>query len=180
MTKEKNNYVNNKALYSALVHYRSEVQKAEHENKTKPVAPDYIGKAILLICENLAKKSNFSGYTYKEEMISDAIIDCVMAVDNFDPDKSKYPFAYFTQIAWFAFLRRIEKEKKQAYVKHKNYENSFLMNQLWEGESSMQLGSNEYSAEMVKSYEKKLTKNKKSNKITGIEKFSVEEEKNEK
>ena len=111
---------------------------------------------------------------------SDGIMDCISAVDNFDPDKTNNPFAYFTQIAWNAFLRRIQKEKKQTYIKHKNFENSFLMNELMEEGHSTQLKANEYSSEIVRSYEDKLTKTKKASKLVGVEKFSEnEEEQNE-
>lgn len=166
------NYINNKDLYENMVEYRILLLEAEQNGTQKPKVTEYIGKAIMLICTNLAKKPNFSGYTYKQDMISDAIMDCLSAVDNFDPNKTNNPFAYFTQIAWNAFIRRIHKEKKQTYIKHKNFENSFLMNELWEGDSNMQLVSNEYSADVVRSYEDKLTKVKKNSKITGIEKFS--------
>jgi len=168
------NYINNKDLYENMVAYRVILLQAEEEGKQRPQVPNYIGKAIDLICKNLAKKPNFSGYTYKEDMIGDAMIDCISAVSNFDPNKTNNPFAYFTQIAWNAFIRRIHKEKKQTYIKHKNFENSFLMNELWEGDSNIQLGSNEYSADVVRSYENKLTKVKKSSKVTGVEKFSGE------
>jgi hypothetical protein len=166
------NYINNKDLYENMVAYRVILLQAEEEGKQRPQVPNYIGKAIDLICKNLAKKPNFSGYTYKEDMIGDAMIDCISAVSNFDPNKTNNPFAYFTQIAWNAFIRRIHKEKKQTYIKHKNFENSFLMNEMWEGDSNIQLGSNEYSADVVRSYENKLTKVKKSSKVTGVEKFS--------
>lgn len=166
------NYINNKDLYENMVAYRVILLQAEEEGKQRPQVPNYIGKAIDLICKNLAKKPNFSGYTYKEDMIGDAMIDCISAVSNFDPNKTNNPFAYFTQIAWNAFIRRIHKEKKQTYIKHKNFENSFLMNELWEGDSNMQLVSNEYSSDVVRSYENKLTKVKKSSKVTGVEKFS--------
>jgi DNA-directed RNA polymerase specialized sigma24 family protein len=166
-----NNYINNKTLYGAMIHYKNDLKTAHENNKIKPQVPRYIGESILLICTNLAKKPNFSGYTYKEDMISDAIIDCVAAVDNFNPDKTNNPFAYFTQIAWNAFIRRIHKEKKQTYVKHKNFENLFLSNELFHGEHDIQIGTNEYSAEVVKSYENKLTKTKKETKISGVEKF---------
>lgn len=168
------NYINNKTLYSAMIQYKNSLREAEANDKNKPQVPNYIGQSILLICNNLAKKPNFSGYTYKQDMISDGIIDCVSAVDNFNPDKTNNPFAYFTQIAWNAFIRRIHKEKKQTYIKHKNFENSFLMNELWEGESNMQMVSNEYSADVVRSYEDKLTKVKKNSKLSGVEKFSEE------
>lgn len=179
--KRKTNYINNKTLYGAMIHYKNDLKQAVAQGKSKPIVPNYIGESILLICNNLAKKPNFSGYTYKMDMISDGVMDCISAVDNFDPDKTNNPFAYFTQIAWNAFLRRIQKEKKQTYIKHKNYENSFLLIDMFdEANKSVQLKSNEYSSEIVRSYEEKLTKTKKERKLTGVEKFSaVEEEQNE-
>ena len=174
------NYINNKTLYGAMIHYRTELKEAERLETEKPIVPKYIGESILLICNNLAKKPNFSGYTYKSDMISDGIMDCISAVDNFDPDRTNNPFAYFTQIAWNAFLRRIQKEKKQTYIKHKNYENSFLLMDVFdEANKSMQLKTNDYSADIVRSFEDKLTKTKKNIKLVGVEKFSEKEEKNE-
>jgi DNA-directed RNA polymerase specialized sigma24 family protein len=105
-------------------------------------------------------------------MISDGIIDCIAAVDNFNPDRTNNPFAYFTQIAWNAFIRRIHKEKKQTYIKHKNFENAFLMNNLWTDAENIHLKANEYSDEVVRSYENKLTNIKKNSKLSGIEKFT--------
>jgi len=166
------NYINNKTLYTSMIEYKTKLNKALADGRPKPQVSNYIGQSILLICNNLAKKPNFSGYTYKQEMISDGIIDCISAVDNFDPDKTNNPFAYFTQIAWNAFIRRIQKEKKQTYIKHKNFENSFLMNQLWNDSENIHLKANEYSSEVVKSYENKLTKTKKQSKLSGVEKFS--------
>lgn len=111
MAKAKN-YINNKTLYGAMIHYKNDLKEAVNAGKQKPIVPNYIGESILLICNNLAKKPNFSGYTYKQDMISDGIMDCISAVDNFDPDRTNNPFAYFTQIAWNAFLRRIQKRKE--------------------------------------------------------------------
>jgi DNA-directed RNA polymerase specialized sigma subunit len=173
MKKRAVNYINNKTLYAAMIQYKNSVEDAVREGKQKPQVSNYIGESILKICNNLAKKPNFSGYTYKQDMISDGIIDCVAAVDNFNPDKTNNPFAYFTQIAWNAFIRRIHKEKKQTYIKHKNYENSVLMDEMWEN-SNAQLKTNEYSDEVVRSYENKLTKIKKESKLKGIEVFSEE------
>jgi DNA-directed RNA polymerase specialized sigma subunit len=173
MAKRVTNYINNKTLYSAMIQYKNSVEDAEREGKEKPRLTNYIGESILLICNNLAKKPNFSGYTYKQDMISDGIIDCIAAADNFNPDKTNNPFAYFTQIAWNAFIRRIHKEKKQTYIKHKNFENSVLLDDLWQ-HSSIQIKTNEYSDEMVRNYENKLTKTKKPTKLAGIEKFSEE------
>lgn len=173
MAKRVVNYINNKTLYSAMIQYKNSVDDAKKDGVQKPKVTNYIGESILLICNNLAKKPNFSGYTYKQDMISDGIMDCIAAVDNFNPDKTNNPFAYFTQIAWNAFLRRIQKEKKQTYIKHKNYENSVLMDEMWEN-SNAQLKTNEYSDEIVRNYENKLTKIKKPSKVSGIEVFSEE------
>lgn len=179
MAKQRN-YINNKTLYGAMIHYKNELKEAIDSDKEKPIVPKYIGESILKICNNLAKKPNFSGYTYKQDMISDGIMDCISAVDNFDPDRTNNPFAYFTQIAWNAFLRRIQKEKKQTYIKHKNYENGFLLMDIFdEGNKSVQLKSNEYSSEIVRSFEDKFTKTKKSSKLVGVEKFAKKEEENE-
>jgi len=166
------NYINNKTLYLAMIQYKDSIKIADEKNINKPQVPNYIGQSILLICNNLAKKPNFSGYSYKQEMISDGIIDCISAVDNFDPDKTNNPFAYFTQIAWNAFIRRIHKEKKQTYIKHKNFQNSYLTNNLWSEAENSQLKSNEYSDELIRSFENKLTETKKAAKIVGLEKFA--------
>lgn len=156
-----------------MIQYKNSVEEALKEEKPPPKVSDYIGQSILLICNNLAKKPNFSGYSYKQDMISDGIMDCIAAVDNFDPDRTNNPFAYFTQIAWNAFLRRMQKEKKQAYVKHKNFENSVLLDDLWQ-HSSVQLKHNEYSDEMVKNFENRLNKNKTPTKLSLIEQLSEE------
>jgi DNA-directed RNA polymerase specialized sigma subunit len=173
MAKKAVNYINNKTLYAAMIEHRLKLTESKEQEKPKPQVSNYIGESILLICNNLAKKPNFSGYTYKQDMISDGIIDCVAAVDNFNPDKTNNPFAYFTQIAWNAFIRRIAKEKKQTYVKHKNYENTFLMGHHG-GDAHAQLVSNEFSDEIIRSYENKLTKIKKPGKLVGVEVFSEE------
>lgn len=176
MAKRTTNYINNKTLYGAMIHYKNELKDAVKLGVEAPQVPRYIGESILLICNNLAKKPNFSGYTYKQDMISDGIMDCIAAVDNFNPDKTNNPFAYFTQIAWNAFLRRIQKEKKQTYIKHKNFENSHLFSEIFEDVNhKSQLKSNEYSSDIVRSYEDKLTKTKKQSKLTGLEIFSEAE-----
>lgn len=174
------NYINNKTFYESIVSYKAELREAEISGNVKPIIPKYIGECLFMICSKLIKKGNFSGYSkhWKDEMVSDALIDCISSVDNFKPEKTDNPFAYFTMIAWNAFIRRITKEKKQTYIKHKNYENSFLMNELWEGDSSAQMIRNEYSEEIVAAFEKKLNVTKKSNKPIGLEKF-VEEENEE-
>lgn len=171
--RRKVNYINNRTLHEAMVAYKTALKEARENQIIEPVIPKYIGESILLICNNLAKKPNFSGYTYKQDMISDGIFDCVAAVDNFDPNKTNNPFGYFTQIAKNAFIRRIQKEKKQTYTKHKNFENSFIMNGLWSESENIHLKANEYSSEIVRSFEEKnnLPKPKKGVKIIGLEEF---------
>jgi DNA-directed RNA polymerase specialized sigma24 family protein len=117
----------------------------------------------------LAKKPNFSNYTYKDEFISDAIIDCLSAVENFDANKTNNPFAYFTQIAWNAFVRRIHKEHKQTYIKHKNYEQLFIINDFYDDNDSIKHKNNELSNEVIKSFEDKIVKIKKIQKKYGLE-----------
>ena len=119
---KKRNYVNNKDLLAALIDYREKCAEAEECGETNPQVPDYIGKCIMMIAQRLATRPNFSGYMYKEEMISDGIENCLQYIHNFNPEKSKNPFAYFTQIIYYAFIRRIQKEKKQTHVKHRMIE----------------------------------------------------------
>ena len=106
-----------------MIKYKAACVKAEAENKPRPKASDYIGLCIYSIANKLSNKSNFRGYPHKEDMIGDGIENCIMYIGNFDPDKSTNPFAYFTQIIYYAFIRRIQKEKKQQHVKHKIIEN---------------------------------------------------------
>jgi hypothetical protein len=169
-------YVNNKTLYEEMVKYKEKVNEAKKEDRPLPQIPNYVGKCFLLICNKLATKPNFIGYSYKDEMIADAIENCVTGAHSFDPTKSTNPFAYFTQIAWNAFIRRIQKEKKQAYIKHKNFEYSNIMDDLVEeNRVSGTKIHNDYSYELIKNFEEKLTKASKKNKI-GIEKFVKEDE----
>lgn len=177
MKKKKNNYISNKELYLHMKMHREALLKTRN-GELKPRISNYVGQAIFLICNNLAKKPNFIGYTYKGDMISDAIVDCVAAVDNFDPEKTNNPFAYFTQIAWNAYIRRIHKEKKQTYIKHKNFQNTFND---YEGEDVIQLKTNDHINQFIKDFEENLTKAKKQAKVSGVEQLVKDkvEEKNE-
>lgn len=112
-------YVNNAELLQALIVWKAQIAEAQAAGLPEPRIPEYLGKCILQIATRLSYKPNFLNYTYREEMISDGIENCIQYVRNFDPAKSSNPFAYFTQIIWYAFLRRIQKEKKQNYVKQK-------------------------------------------------------------
>lgn len=160
MASKKRNYVNNPDLLQALISYRNACNEAEDAGDSTPKVPEYIGKCILLIATRLATKPNFSGYSYKEEMISDGIENCLQYIHNFDPEKSSNPFAYFTQIIWYAFLRRIQKEKKQTYIRFKASENMLtqaLIND--SNDTSIQMNEPpEYISEFIEEFEKKLNK----------------------
>ena len=120
MTKaKKEHYVNNKEFLEAMKAYKKSVNKAKREKKEKPPVTDYIGKCFLKIANHLSYRPNFINYTFRDDMISDGIENCLQYLDNFNPAKSNNPFAYFTQIIYYAFVRRIQKEKKQVTIKHK-------------------------------------------------------------
>ena len=125
MTKKSENrhYVNNKEFLVAMTEYREIRLAAEEKDLPKPRVTEYIGECFVKIANHLAYKSNFVNYTFREEMILDGIENCITYSDNFNPEKSKNPFAYFTQITYYAFLRRIQKEKKQLDTKYKYIQN---------------------------------------------------------
>jgi len=121
MTKRKRSvhYVNNKEFLEALIDYRQQVAIAEQRGDPKPQISNYIGDCFLKIATHLSFKPNFVNYIFKDDMISDGIENCVQYIHNFDPKKSSNPFAYFTQIIHYAFLRRIQREKRQLDIKNK-------------------------------------------------------------
>ena len=117
--KRSEHYVNNKEFLAALIKYAEDKEIALLQDKPKPVIPRYIGECYLKIATHLSYKPNFVNYMYKDDMVCDGIENCVQYIHNFNPEKSKNPFAYFTQIIHYAFLRRIQKEKKQLEIKNK-------------------------------------------------------------
>ena len=122
MARKKQHYVDNEKFLVVMSDYREEYLQAKDNDEELPVIPDYAGECFLKIAERLSHRPNFINYAFREEMVSDGIENCVMYAGNFNPEKSTNPFAYFTQIIYFAFLRRIEKEKKQLYIKYKTME----------------------------------------------------------
>ena len=122
--KKSEHYVNNKQLLEALIVYREKVAHAKENDLPKPRSTNYLGECFLKIATHLSYKPNFVNYMFRDDMISDGIENCVQYIHNFDPEKSKNPFAYFTQIIHYAFLRRIQKEKKQLDIKTKIIERS--------------------------------------------------------
>tara|TARA_R110002153_G_scaffold47751_4_gene134799 strand:+ start:4142 stop:4747 length:606 start_codon:yes stop_codon:yes gene_type:complete len=122
--KQSVHYVNNKEFSWAVVAYCTDLKKAKEEGLPLPIVTNYIASCFLKISEGLSHKSNFIRYTYREEMVMDAVENCLKAIENYNIEAATRTgkpnaFAYFTQISWYAFLRRIEKEKKQQEIKLK-------------------------------------------------------------
>ena len=128
--KEKPHYVDNKKFLEAMIEYRDKCVKAEKQKKKKPEVTNYIGECFLKIANHLSYRPNFINYTFRDDMISDGIENCLQYMNNFNPDKSKNPFAYFTQIIYYAFIRRIQKEKKQIQIKSKLIANAGVENMM--------------------------------------------------
>lgn len=172
--KKNKHYINNADFLQALIDYK----KRKKKNANEPI-PNYIGECWMKIAEGLSHKPNFISYTYRDEMISDGIENCLMYFDNFDPDKSKNPFAYFTQIIYYAFLRRIQKEKKQLYIKYKSTEQMGVLDEGVQFESAdgqiKQFEMYDNIAEFIESFEDSQLRKKETKKVTkklkGMEKF---------
>ena len=171
-------YVNNPDFLASLIEYHKKCDIAAKKNLPEPQIPNYIGECFLKIAVHLARKPNFISYSFKEEMISDGIENCIMYFRNFDPTKSSNPFAYFTQIIYFAFLRRIAKEKKQLYVKYKATQQFGILDEgeMYEDEHGHMKQFELYDniSEFIQTYEdaKKVKKEKKK----GLENFIEEDD----
>ena len=123
MAKKKSvHYVDNAKFLEAMKEWKEKCKDAEEAGDDPPRITDYIGECFLKIANGLSYRPNFINYTYRQEMISDGIENCFQYIHNLDPAKSKNPFSYFTQIIYYAFIRRIQKEKKQSHIKNKMIE----------------------------------------------------------
>lgn len=117
--KDNPHYVNNKDFFNAMVIYHASAVEAKSKGiKEKPPINDYIALCIYKICNKLAHKHNFANYHFRDEMVADALLNCLTYIDRFDPEKSNNPFSYFTQFAFNAFIRRIKREHKELYTKY--------------------------------------------------------------
>ena len=178
MTKATKHYVNNADFLAALIEYKKACDEAKKKNKPDPQIPNYIGECFLKIADHLSRKPNFISYSFRDEMIADGIENCLMYFRNFDPDKSKNPFAYFTQIIYYAFLRRIMKEKKQLYVKYKATEQFGILHEFESYEDSdgniKQFQMYDNISEFIQNFEESKQK-KKEGKTKGLEKFIGED-----
>lgn len=171
-------YINNTDFLNALIEYKQKCLEATEKSLQEPNIPNYIGECFLKIAEHLSRKPNFASYSFREEMISDGIENCLMYFRNFDPTKSVNPFAYFTQIIYYAFLRRIAKEKKQLYIKYKATEQFGILDEaeLFEDDEGnvRQFELYDNISEFIQIFEENKKK-KKTVKIKGIEKFIIDE-----
>ena len=121
---KKIHYVDNQKFLEEMIVYKGKCKDAKSREEPEPQISEYVGECFMKIAQRLSFRPNFINYAFREDMISDGIENCVQYIRNFDPEKSKNPFAYFTQIIFFAFIRRIQKEKKQLYIKYKTMESS--------------------------------------------------------
>jgi hypothetical protein len=174
MSKKTKHYINNADFLKALIDYRSACDEAKRTDKPDPIVPNYIGECFIKIAEHLSRKPNFVSYSFRDEMIADGIENCIMYFRNFNPDKSNNPFAYFTQIIYFAFLRRISREKKQLYVKYKATEQFGILDEgemFEDAEGNMQqFVMYDNIAEFIHTFEENK-KAKKKTKTKGLENF---------
>ena len=143
--KKSEHYVNNKQLLEALIVYRAKVAHAKENDLPKPRITNYLGECFLKIATHLSYKPIFVNYMFRDDMISDGIENCVQYIHNFDPEKSRNPFAYFTQIIHYAFLRRIQKEKKQLEIKTKIIEKTGFDEVMAVDDNSLAGSSSDYN-----------------------------------
>ena len=143
--KRSEHYVNNKEFLNAIVIYRNQCKRAEEAGEPRPRITNYLGECFLKIATHLSYKPNFVNYMFREDMICDGIENCVQYIHNFDPEKSKNPFAYFTQIIHYAFLRRIQKEKKQLEIKTKIIEKTGFDEVMAVDDNSLAGSSSDYN-----------------------------------
>ena len=185
MEPEKIFYVNNKEFLEAILEHKKRCVLAAAEGKPKPQIPDYIGTCLLKIARKLSNRYNFVNYSFKDDMISDALENCLVYFDNFDETKTKNPFSYFTQIIYWAFVRRIKRERTQVYIKHKLAQKNIMFNELADqadGQDEISIVAdieNDYINDFVESYEnaekeKKLKNKDKRDKLKEASIFNEE------
>jgi DNA-directed RNA polymerase specialized sigma24 family protein len=179
-------YIDNEKFFGEMSEFIAGIKLAEKNGEEKPIPNDYIGKCLFDLATHLSFNQSFINYSYKEDMISDAVENCLTYIHNYDPEKSNNPFAYFTTISWYAFIRRINKEKRQTYLKYKSAENMGLTSGLSHTQENDDETYNEssyvdylnQSNNIIESYENSMNEKTKKRK-KGLEKFMPEEEKEE-
>lgn len=157
------NYVDKTEFLEALTGYARQCREAEEAGEDKPAVPKYIGESIWAIAKGLAMRGNFSNYPFRDDMIMDGVENCLMYMHNFDPSKSNNPnpFGYFTKIIWYAFLRRIAKEKKHMYIRYKASSQMLMMGMTYESDDVLDMSGMpnlEYINDFIRDYEEKIKK----------------------
>lgn len=171
-------YVDNKAFHKALTDYRSLCWKAKQRGRKPPPIPEFIGECFLKIATHLSYRPNFINYTYREDMVSDGIENCLLYMHNFNPRKSKNPFGYFTTVIYYAFIRRIQRERKQTYVKYKMTEAALIAGGAYtspDGSGRFQVDSELLSFENVQEFIQKFdesTEKRRARRRVGVKKDS--------
>ena len=177
-------YVDNKKFYDEILKYRARIVEAKEQGKEEPRLPEYIGECIWKIANKLSTMPRFVNYSYRDEMISDGIENCIMYFKDYNPEIGQNPFAYFTQIIYYAFLRRIGKEEKNRYIIYKNYQESIVnqgqSNYLVDTDDNHVMPTQIYDniSEFMEKFEKKEEEKKIKRKQTkeGLQKFYEEED----
>jgi len=161
--RKKTDYVNNTDLFNAIIEYKRICREAEDQGEEKPMVPNYIAECIYDISNRLSTRPNFYGYPFREDMVMDGVENCLLYMHNFDPQKTENPFAYFTQIIWYAFLRRIDKEKKQMYIRYKSSHHLISTGGTSDsGDMHLTLKTDvDYINSFIEDYETKMEKSKK-------------------
>jgi|TARA_B100000123_G_C25580582_1_gene362516 hypothetical protein len=174
--KQNEHYVNNKEFTQAVAEFNEKVKLAESKGKTPPQMSNYIGECIYKIATRLSTRPNFINYTYRDEMICDAIENCIQYIGNFNVEKSNNAFAYITQICYYAFLRRIQKEKKQVFIKQQMTADITAQTfDTIDGDTTGMTNTNvEWMQENMTQvqYEPRKSKRKTSTKTKGLDKFT--------
>lgn len=189
--KDKPHYVNNKEFSQAVVDYVNSVNEAKEKEEDDPIVPEYIGECFLKIAEGLSRKPNFIGYTYREEMVMDGVENCIKVIMNYDVEKATRTglpnaFSYFTQIVWYAFLRRIQKEKRYQDIKERytiyadvsnfaefdgGIDSTSIIDRARQKSQQLRQRDNELKQIAKKERSKRRSKKKISNKTDGLEAF---------
>ena len=179
MEHKKQHYVDNKLFFAEMEKWKSEIDESDEVDDLPPMVTEYMGECFYKIATHLSYRPNFINYTYREEMIGDGIENCIRYAKNFNPEKSKNPFAYFTQIIYYAFIRRITKEKKQTSIKQKIIDNTSTKTyDIMEGDDDVY--SNTYMEFLRDNLEEKdIPKQKRKKSKKGIEHFIEELNENE-
>ena len=174
--KQNEHYVNNKEFTQAVAEFNEKVKLAESKGKTPPQMSNYIGECIYKIATRLSTRPNFINYTYRDEMTCDAIENCIQYIGNFNVEKSNNAFAYITQICYYAFLRRIQKEKKQVFIKQQmTMDITADTFETIDGDTTGMTNTNvEWMQENMTQvqYEPRKSKRKTSTKTKGLDKFT--------